>query len=641
MALTINSVFTNVTISCDRSDGIPDAILWYLDDDNNTRQSIYFGAHSEIIDTGNSDLVALQSIYASTDGFLDGDGNSIIPMVIGFSQGTTPESLDEYGSFNPLREGAYEQFVKNLRVQGKITQGLSQADHGFLEVRHKGLGFIPEPDKPEGDAFDYPVSDWSVAQEGDDFSLSLLVPYELEIDTVSKLNDFYSVQAMVSWLEAIRVSGSGTTVGSDITADGSFTSRTFTFRQKESDTADLRFSLRTTPSIILNTIEGNYTRVSLHFEPATDNTVMLDVEAIGLYIADEAIGTISTVGLLVNPNHGNSNVPYQTNKIIGPGRRSLEFISDTLVYTGRDISSGMYRLPIAPGYGRSATWAYLEKNSSGHGLVPIQPSIDTIHLDDTVINDVRFREPTQHVLSTNTHRVYTFHNIGTVSRNINDWNDDLLIALEPGQSIQFLVSLEANGDGEILALHPPNRHYKAYDNNVGSIGDIPFFTDGNQLYRLIPIVGNEEYIDTDAFRRGTGVELAIGNHVWEDESDWDFPEILEVLRNGWVNATAGFDISLDDDVTGSISTWNGIRLFHQRGTSLPTALVSNTKPTVSGAGTRETYYVNWRFEAQEGDKIFFTFRYRDGTNIEWDSVRVGSSFLIVSIEPVIRREYSA
>ena len=637
--ITISSVFIDVEILVG-ANSIPRYVSWHLDDVNNSFQYVSFGGHLNTVDTSNADWIVLQDIYASTDGFLDGDGNAVTPTVIGFVHGTTPESLEEFGSFNPLHEGSYEQYIKNLRVAGRFVQGLSETDHGFLEVRHSGVGLIPEPDQPEGDAYDYPVSDWAVTQAGDSFSLSLLVPYELEVNTVNALNLHYSVQAMLSWLESIRVAGSGTTVASDITQASSFNNRTFAFRQKTSDSEDLRFQLDSTPSIILNTIEGNYTRITLNFALATDNIATLDGEALGIYLADTALGTISTEGLLVDPNSGNPNVPFHTKKIIGPGRRSLEFISDTLVYTGRDVSSGMYRLPIAPGYGRSATWDYLEKNSSGQGLVPIQPSIDTVHLDDTVIDSIRFREPTQHVLSTNTHRVYTFHNIGTSARNINDWNDDLLIALEPGQSIQFLVSLEANGDGEVLALHPPNRHYKAFDNNVGRIGDVPFFTDGNQLYRIIPIVGNEEYIDTDAFRRGTGVELAAGNHVWADESDWDFPEILEVLRNGWVNATAGFDINLEDDVTGSIATWNGIRLFHQRGTSLPTALVSNTKPTVSGAGTRETYYVNWRFEAQEGDKIFFAFRYRDGTNIDWDSVRVGSSFLIASIEPVIRREYS-
>ena len=636
MALTVNSAVTEIEIRCNRNR--PDYITWVLDDGTNTRGVLNFGSDLSYVNINSSDWQILRDIYASNAGFVDSNGDSVTPLVRFFTHGTTPESLEDFGLFNPLHEGSYEQWVKNLRVDGRFVQGLSETDHGFLEVRHRGVGFIPEADKPIGNAYDYPVSDWSVAQESTNFSLNLLVPYELEIDTVNDLNAFYSVQAMVSWLEAIRVSGSGTTVGSDITTATSFSSRIFAFRQKESDSADLRFQLLLAPS--LNDIEGNYTRIALHFELATDNTAVLDVEAIGIYLADVAVGTISTEGLLVDPNHGNTDVPFHTRKIIGPGRRSLEFISDTLVYTGRDIASGMYRLPVAPSYGRSATWDSLEKNSSGHGLVPIQPSIDTIHLDDTVAHFVRFREPSQHLISTNTHRVYTFHNIGTSSRNINDWNNNLLIALEPGQSVQFLVSLEANGDGEILALHPPNRHYKCYDNNVGDIGSIPFFTNGSELYRLIPIDTNIEVVDTDAFRRGTGVALASGNHVWADETDWDFPEILEILRNGWVNITVGFGISLNNSVTGSIAEWNGIRIFHQRGNNPPSALVSNTKPAISGAGTQETYYANWRFEAQEGDKVFFVFRYRDNTNISWSNVIVGSSYMIASIEPVIRREYS-
>ena len=256
-----------------------------------------------------------------------------------------------------------------------------------------------------------------------------------------------------------------------------------------------------TPSIILDDIEGSYTRVTINFGLAPGNTAALDVPAISVYIADVATGTISTVGLLIDPNHGNSDVPYQTRKIIGPGRRSVEFISDTLVYTGRDPTMGMYRLPMAPGYGRSATWGYLDKNLSGQGIVPVNPSFDTVHLDDTVMGDLKFLEPNRHIISTNTHRLYTAHNIGTASRNIRDWDDDLLIALEPGQSVQFLMSLEANGDGELLALNPPNRHYKVFDNNLGSLGNRPYFTDGNQEYRIVTLDG-AEYIDVDCLPSG-------------------------------------------------------------------------------------------------------------------------------------------
>ena len=185
----------------------------------------------------------LQGIYASTVGFLDADGNAITPKAIFFLHGNTAESLDEFGSFNPFQPGSYERWLKTREIDGILTQGTSRATSGLLEVRHRGVGFIPEADQPEGDAYDYPVSDWTVAQVGNNFHLSLLVPYELTIDTVAKLNSHYSVQAMLSWLEAIRIAGSGVTVSPDITSPASFSGRTFAFRQKTSDSVDLEFYL--------------------------------------------------------------------------------------------------------------------------------------------------------------------------------------------------------------------------------------------------------------------------------------------------------------------------------------------------------------------------------------------------------------
>ena len=133
----------------------------------------------------------------------------------------------------------------------------------------------------------------------------------------------------------------------------------------------------------------------------------------------------------------------------------------------------------------------------------------------------------------------------------------------------------------------------------------------------------------------------MGAHAWADETDWDFPETLEILRNGWLNFSAGFGIVLTDGVTGSIATWNGIRLFHQRGSAPPTELISATQPILSGAGSRENFYVNWRTEVLAGDVVFFVYRYRDGTTIDWDNVRLTISFMVLSIEPRIRSEYVA
>ena len=641
MALTLSSVFEVVTIVCRQDTGLPYLVEWRLDDVTSTVGLVNFGWSLGSLDVVNADWAVLRDIYESSSGFVDADGNVVVPTVRNFIHGTTPESMEEFGSFNPLHEGSYEQWLKSRQVEGILLQGTSRVGSGLLEIRHKGVGYIPVADQPVGDAYDYPVSDWIVAQIGDAFHLSLLVPYELTIDTVDKLNAYYPVQAMLSWLEAIRVAGTGLTVAPDITNASSFSGRTFAFRQQESDSEDLQFVLGSSPSIILDDIEGSYTRVMMNFELDTSNTVTLDVPAISIYMADVAIGTISTVGLLIDPNHGNSDVPYRTRKIIGPGRRSVEFISDTLVYTGRDPTMGMYRLPMAPGYGRSATWAYLDKNTAGQGYVPVNPSIDTVHLDNTVTGDLRFLDPTRHVISTNTHRVYTVHNIGTASRNIRDWNNDLIISLESSQSVQFLMSLEVNGDGELIVLHPPNRHYKIFDSNPGHLGDSPYFTDGSSLYRIVPLDNPGEYIDIDSFQRGDGSTLAAGAHVWADEEDWDFPEILEILKNGWLDINVGFDIELTSGVTGSIDTWNGARIYHQRGSALPTILVSSTKPAVSGAGAREQYYANWRVEVQTGDKVFFVFRYRTATNISWENVRVGLSYMIATLEPRIRVEYTA
>ena len=122
MALTLTSRFNGVSIAFDLGLGDPilSTVQWRLsDDESGTIVGFeFFGRPPISGEPGYDDLVILQTIFASSDGFRDIDGNSVPVIVRRFPYGTTTDSIEEYGYYNPLDASSYDRWLRTRQIQG-------------------------------------------------------------------------------------------------------------------------------------------------------------------------------------------------------------------------------------------------------------------------------------------------------------------------------------------------------------------------------------------------------------------------------------------------------------------------------------------------------------------------------------------
>ena len=162
MPLASTSRFNYITVQY--SDVVIYTITYSLSDGErgNIRMESSYGTTPNYPDTGSDELAALeilQDIYASDDGFLDADGDEVVPRVQNFPHGRTLEALEKYGSFNPFVEGAYDDWLAAQEIRGVEAEGATverDATTNKPSIVYEGdvktAGFTPE-----SDTFDYPL----------------------------------------------------------------------------------------------------------------------------------------------------------------------------------------------------------------------------------------------------------------------------------------------------------------------------------------------------------------------------------------------------------------------------------------------------------------------------------------------------
>ena len=122
MAITATTQFTYVVLNCNWARSTVAMSVRVVD---STSQSWYFGAGAEENQyVGDADLQAVRDIWASDDGFQDGDGNDLAVSISGVHADliSTPADLEKIGLFNPLDADSYGRWKNAQEVQGAFVK---------------------------------------------------------------------------------------------------------------------------------------------------------------------------------------------------------------------------------------------------------------------------------------------------------------------------------------------------------------------------------------------------------------------------------------------------------------------------------------------------------------------------------------
>ena len=233
MPLTENSQFQLLQV------GVLDAgvvVVWYgtTDADGTGGEINLRNGSPESGSDEDTALKILQAIYASDDGFQDGNGDpfGVTIELNGPFWANSLDDLEPHGFPNPFIAGSLEAWADLNRFRSVFTKDKATVgEHSTTETRTVQLPANVEPMErtPASDNYNFPLENIRVIQETE-----TRVAFEVIIDASEDVDedglDGYSLLiAFATWCQANK--SSGTDFGTDYSASASFTTREITIDQ--------------------------------------------------------------------------------------------------------------------------------------------------------------------------------------------------------------------------------------------------------------------------------------------------------------------------------------------------------------------------------------------------------------------------
>ena len=569
------------------------------------------------------DLAVLQDIWASDDGFQDGDGNDITPDLYRYPLGTELSSLEEHGWWNPFHEGSYERWIDNQLILGAHVREAEYSEHADTgrPAITSSIDDIPVLRNPGTETFDYPLNDWDISQFIETrLSFRLNFSNEDEVD-VDNINDQEDVIAFLNWLESIRHSGDA--VGENVTALGSFTNRVFRFDQGgDADTVDMEIYSSG------QFYSGDYLAyIDLGFDRVDGDTDDFDIDAIRTLFDTLTVSvTVDSDDAIEEPERGSTDIAYRASKIIFPNNLVLEPVGTRMTIKHETMG----RFAIDGSSVRAIRYDDLD-DVTGESNTKWMPNTgeSVIHFGHSETSDghIRFRNSDEMLLADGSDLVLRVHNVST-SRNcyIDEEDGTRLLTLLPLQkSGPILFAMEQGGtNGEIHFLDPPTRNIILSRGvalpNFGGATSYPE-DDGSNAhnYRTLQIPSSAiEFRDEDGWGFGNSADPS--TDVIDDisASMWDIKGSYQIKMPGWVSIQLRYRLEVDpgsDTALGSMPQGNGPSLWiSEGGTGTISIDHFSGHEEFGGEGAVQEYRMVYRGRHTTGTRFIFLHRFPNGSD---------------------------
>ena len=208
-----------VRLDFDSIRNIVRSLLWITDEDPSVRG--YINLEEGYPDEGTDDydtLAVLQEIYASDDGFVDADGESVEIEERDIPYGVTVAEMEDNNYANPFVAGSWQRWEKERAMRGSWQQhgDLDEdAGSGLRTLKYGGNIELTETESDQ-DTVDADLTEWTVTELSSSrvrFTLQIRATEEIHEDD---LHEYRAVAAFLAWLESVREGG--TAVGEDTMA---------------------------------------------------------------------------------------------------------------------------------------------------------------------------------------------------------------------------------------------------------------------------------------------------------------------------------------------------------------------------------------------------------------------------------------
>ena len=576
-------------------------------------------------ENGYDELVILQEIYASSDGFRDADGNSITILVQGFTYGTTLESIEEHGFYNPLDPDSYARYLENRKVAGahaahaeveedSITGRKDVVTTGGLRVK-KGV-------PPSGD-LDQSIADWFAEVRGSNARIGINAlpgaPYDIGSSTESgtEVESDVRVRAMIVKLESIRTAGdalydddnplSGITEWSQ----SIFSGRTFSL--PFNSLGDLLvFTIGTTTSGP-SRLTFNITRTS-----ASEPVYIDDINE----TINNTTVTFPTENADEKPPFGDTTVPALMERAVMPGGSLVVDRGLAALWTPTK------RIPI--GAREILTWDNLTVvPGETYREIPFGYFNFAIHVESTGNRVIRIPDPSDIVPYIEGAIEFEVHN--------NNGYDDSSVELQRsnGTNIITLLGTEAvplelewfkDGTGELRSAQRIPRILSVAGSDTNHFNSVGYWDMGNGFWgRPIPIPPVAQR--TKALRINEEAFL-LGADTWTNGSNFanidglHIPHAPQLLKTGRLTVDLQLVISGQD--SGSINN-HQLNLYQIEGSS---EILAATYPQEAlGVGEQRPWDIYYQQEGGDiniNDIFMPVYRYAKSSTMNPSDIRIRS-----------------
>ena len=586
-------------------------------------------------------LDVLRQIYASNNGFRNAANESVIPLVSEFEGGTTIESLEQHGHYNPLDAESYNAWVERNRMDGDRQAHSTRTENAETELPgiESEISDVPVGRERESTTHTEGLSEWIIEFAADNQFRAFLRLESADMWGPINYKTHPAIRALVVWLNSIR------TVGNEIPEStwSDFTGRRFSIEQSDGATPlEFFVSITSTGDLHAN---GSYSNFNIIFERSPINTVVIDIDALDEIIRD-ATPTINTVtNDMEFPERGSPDVEFVAKRLKISEMELVPVNNRELELWGIDENGRRFRSPLGGYAGRIHNFEDLPL-SGGEREFHQHDSKDMLSFDAAADSILSIDNPSRLVRNTNTYRRYPIHNhsLNNTLELRTGWDDANLVTLAPGQSCDLFIILRTVRSGEVLVRNLQKRHLQTSVGNFSPTladANVVRFSNSNdrfRMYQLYPESGNTTVRrDADTFRFGTGDSKG-DTFDLNSHTDWNLIDVVYILKDGFIDVKANLDGDISGD--GSIPTWNGLYLYRlENGSNTPVLEQTIKNPSLS-AGDPLEYFLHFTGYTIEGDRFFLLTRSHASASINWANVNISRTQLDIILDVTIRKLWS-